>query len=342
MAAILTTADTVYQALHSSVPAFEPHPWFRDRHLQTIVGRYWGSLVLPLSATRAEIALPDGDRLVVFDSTPRVWKSPRPAAVLVHGLAGDSEAPYVVRLARRLLKNGVRVVRVNLRGAGAGFGLARGTYHAGRSDDVRHVMTWAARKLEGSPIALVGFSLGANLVLKLAGESAADPVPQFDCVLAANPPLNLVACSREIDRPENRVYQWNFVRWLRSMVKRLHDRFPDLGPANLSGVRTLYDFDDRYTAPRNNFGSAANYYEKCSLHTALSRIPQPGLIVHAEDDPFIPVDAFVEAQRPPHLALELVAGGGHLGYLSRGRWLGDHRWLETRLCTWLLSRWGLS
>lgn len=341
MAALLTTADSVYHALHSTVPPFEPHPWIRGKHVQTILGRYWGSLVLPLRATRAEIALPDGDRLVVFDSTPRGWKDPRPAAVLVHGLAGCSEAPYVIRLARRLLKNGIRVIRVNLRGAGAGSGLARGIYHAGRSDDLRHVMNWAAAQLGDSPTALVGFSLGANLVLKLAVEAAAEAVPNFDCVVAANPPLNLAACARQIQRPENRVYDWNFVRWLRAMVKRLHDRFPDLGPVNLAGVKTLYEFDDRYTAPRNNFGNADNYYAKCSLDTALLRIPQPGLIVHAQDDPFIPVDAFVRAQRPPHLALELIEGGGHLGYLSRGRWLGDHRWLEARLCAWLLWRWGL-
>jgi len=202
-------------------------------------------------------------------------------------------------------------------------------------------MTWAASQHPGSPLALVGFSLGANLALKLASESAEEPVPKFDCVLAANPPLDLAACAREIQRPENRVYQWNFVRWLRRMVKRLHNRFPDLGPANLAGVRTMYDFDDRYTAPRNNFGNAANYYAKCSLDSALGRVPQPGLIVHAEDDPFIPLDSFERAQRPAHLSLELIAGGGHLGYLSRGRWLGDHRWLESRLCAWLLSRWGL-
>lgn len=341
MAAILTTADSVYHALQSTVPPFEPHPWIRGRHLQTILGRYWGALLLPMRAARAEIALPDGDRLVVFDSIPRVWKAPRPAAVLVHGLAGNSEAPYVLRLARRLIKGGVRVIRVNLRGAGVGFGLARGTYHAGRSDDLRHVMNWAAAQCPSSPIALVGFSLGANLVLKLAAESGELAVPNFDCVLAANPPLNLAACAREIDRPENRVYQWNFVRWLRSMVNRLHDRFPDLGPVNLRGVKTLYDFDDRYTAPRNNFGTADNYYAKCSLDTALVKILQPGLIVHAEDDPFIPADIFMRAERPRHLALELIAGGGHLGYLSRGRWLGDRRWLEARLCAWLLSRWGL-
>jgi predicted alpha/beta-fold hydrolase len=341
MTALRKTPDSAYQSVQSSFPAFEPHPWFRGKHGQTILGRYWGSLVLPIPATRAEIALPDSDRLVVLDSAPRVWKAPRAAVVIVHGLAGNSEAPYVIRLARRLLQSGIRVIRVNLRGAGAGFGLARGIYHAGRSDDLRHVMTWAGSKLESSPIGLVGFSLGANLALKLAAESSTEPIPNLDCVVAANPPLNLAACAREIERPENRVYNWNFVRSLLAMIKRLHNRFPDLGPVDLTGVKTLYDFDDRYTAPRNNFGTAANYYAKCSLDGALLQIPQPGLIVHAQDDPFIPLDSFVKAERPPQLALELVSSGGHLGYVSRNRWRGDRHWLEARLCAWLLSRWAL-
>ncbi len=326
-------------ALDMNVPPFVPHPWFRGKHAQTIVGRYWGSPGRRLPAAAVEIALPDGDRLVVLDSIPDGWKPPRPAAVIVHGLAGHAETPHVVRLAWRLEQSGVRVVRVNLRGAGAGFGLARGIYHAGRSDDLRVVMNWLSERAPRSPIALAGFSLGANLVLKLASESAAEPVPNFDCVIAANPPLDLAMCARAMERPENRIYDFNFVRWLRAMVNRLHARFPDLGPVNLADVKTLFDFDERYTAPRNNFGNAANYYAKCSVDAALARIPQPGLIVQAQDDPFIPLDAFLRAERPAHVALELVGGGGHLGYLSRDRWQGDRRWLEARLCTWLLSRW---
>jgi len=341
MTVISRPADSVNDSLLTSVPPFEPHPWFRGKHAQTILGRYWGWPGPRLPAAAVKIPLADGDRVVVLDSIPAGWKAPRPAAVIVHGLAGDAETRYVVRLAWRLWRSGVRVVRVNLRGAGAGFGLARGIYHAGRSDDLRAVMKWLAEQVDSSPIAVVGFSLGANLVLKLASESATEPVPNLDSVIAANPPLDLAVCAREIERPENRIYDWNFVRWLRSMVKRLHRRFPDLGPTNLAGVKTLYDFDDRYTAPRNNFGNAANYYAKCSVDAALVRIPHPGLIVHSENDPFVPIDAFVRAERPPHLALELVGGGGHLGYLNRDRWLGDRHWLETRICAWLLARWAV-
>jgi len=323
------------------VPPFEPHPWLRGGHRQTIVGRYWGGARQRLEATAHQIELPDGDRLVALESVPAGWQATRPTAVLVHGLAGCAEASYVVRVGRRLLHQGMRVVRINLRGAGAGFGLARGVYHAGRSEDLRAAVTWLQGRTEGegSPIALIGFSLGANLVLKLAAEAALHPVGGLDCVLAANPPIDLTNCAQQMLRPENRLYDWNFVRWLRAMVDRLHRRFPELGPTRLDGVKTLYDFDDRYTAPRSGFRSADDYYERCSLVTALAKIQVPGLIVHAMDDPFVTYEPLLRVARPPDLSLELLPHGGHLGYLSRQPWLGDHHWLDSRLATWLRARW---
>jgi uncharacterized protein len=321
------------------VPPFEPHPWLRGRHAQTIVARYWGGHRTRLSATAHEVDLPDGDRLLVLESLPPGWQSPRPTAVLVHGLAGSADSSYVVRVGQRLVGLGIRVVRVNLRGAGAGFGLARGIYHAGRSDDLREVVAWLAERDPGSPIGLVGFSLGANLVLKVAAEASDVPVSDLDCVLAANPPIDLAACARLMLSRENRLYDWNFVRWLRVMVRRLHDRFPELGRPGLDGVTTLYDFDDRYTAPRNGFGTAEEYYRRCSLGTALTRIRVPGLIVHAMDDPFVTSDPLIRVEKPDELAVELVSHGGHLGYLSRRPWQGDRRWLDARLVIWLTTHW---
>lgn len=329
-----TTTD-----LHLLVPPFEPHPWLRGGHAQTIVARYWGGDRQRLSATGHEVELPDGDRLLILESVPPGWESPRPTAVLVHGLAGSADASYVVRVGQRLVGQGIRVVRVNLRGAGAGFGLARGIYHAGCSDDLREVVDWLNERNPGSPIGLIGFSLGANLVLKLAAEASGVPVGGLDCVLAANPPIDLAACARLMLSRENRLYDWNFVRWLRVMVRRLHDRFPDLGPPTLDGVKTLYDFDDRYTAPRNGFGTADEYYRRCSLFTALARIQVPGLIVHAMDDPFVAFEPLIRAEKPDDLTVELVPHGGHLGYLSRRPWQGDRRWLDSRLAAWLKTHW---
>jgi predicted alpha/beta-fold hydrolase len=327
-------------AVHEcSIPPFEPHPLLKGGHAQTIVGRYLGGERKRLAATSHIVDLPDGDRLLVLETIPAGWRERQPVALLVHGLAGCAQASYVVRLGRRLLGQGIRVVRLNLRGAGDGFGLAKGIYHAGRSDDLRVVVEWLLERVSGSPIALVGFSLGANLVLKLAAEAAGESLAGLDAVVAANPPLDLAACAQRIQRPENRLYDWNFVHWLCNMVRRLHARYPELGPVDLRGVKTLQDFDDRYTAPRAGFASACDYYQRCSLVSALPQIQVPGLLVHAMDDPFVTPEPVQNARKAPRLAVELLPHGGHLGYLSRSPWGGDHRWLDARLACWLKAHW---
>lgn len=323
-------------------PPFEPHPWFRGGHAQTIAGRYIPGPRPRLPSTYHEIDADEGDRLVALESIPPGWRPGDPTALMVHGLAGCARAPYLVRVAIRLVGIGVRVVRMNLRGAGAGFGSARGIYHAGRTDDLRRVAEWMARRAPGSPIALVGFSLGANLVLKLAAEAADEPVDGLDAVVAANPPLDLAACCQHIRRPENRVYDRHFVRTLRSEVARLHRAFPDLGPVPFPRNLSLLEFDDRYTSPRNGFAGASDYYDRNSAAPLIPQIAIHGLVVHAADDPFIPVEPFHQIRFPARLALELLQTGGHLGYLSRQLWSGECRWLDMRLTTWLASHWAMN
>jgi predicted alpha/beta-fold hydrolase len=323
-----------------TIPPFEPHPLVRGGHSQTIVGRYLPGPRIKLPSTSRTIDVDQGDRLCILDSIPEGWSPGDPGAVLVHGLGGCARAPYMARVASRLVRLGVRVVRMNLRGAGAGFGLARGIYHAGRTEDVRRVVERLASDAPGSPLALVGFSLGANLALKLAAEAADRPLAGLDSVLAANPPLDLAACSRHIQRPENRIYDRNFVRLLLSEVARLHARFPELEPVDLRDAKTLLDFDDLYTAPRNGFKDAEEYYSQSSAGPLIPRIKVPGLVIHAEDDPFIPPTPFRLIEFPESLILELTGSGGHLGYLSRTRWNGNRRWLDARLAAWLASHWG--
>jgi hypothetical protein len=186
----------------------------------------------------------------------------------------------------------------------------------------------------------MGFSLGGNLVLKLASEAAETPLEGLDCVLAANAPLDLMACCRNMQRPDRRIYDRNFVRSLRAEIRRLHQIFPDLGPAPLEKMRSVFEFDEFYTAPRHGFAGAEDYYAKSSAGPLLARIKVPGLVVHAEDDPFIPVESYRGWEFPPALALELIPSGGHLGFISRSRWGGDRRWLDARLALWLAERWG--
>lgn len=322
------------------VPAFVPHPLLRGGHAQTIAGRYLLGGPSRLPATYHEIAMPDGDRLSVLHSSPLDAGPDVPAVLIVHGLAGCARSPYVARVGARLVRAGFQVVRMNLRGAGSGFGAASGLYHAGRTEDLRAVAQWIHARFPGSPLALLGFSLGGNLVLKLAAEAASNPLPGLDCVVAANPPLDLAACCAHLRRRGNRHYDRHFAVLLRRELTRLHEALPHLGPVSLEGINGVLDFDERITAPRNGFRDAEAYYEQASAGPLLPLVRIPGLVVHAEDDPFIPARVFHDAAFPPGLSLELLRQGGHLGYVSRHPWEGDRRWLDARLAHWLIQRWG--
>ena len=324
------------------VPPFEPHPLLPTGHLQTILSRYLFGLSARLDVVDHLVTLADGDRLVVHDSTPEEWRAGRPMALLVHGLGGDAIGIDLVRLATRLVEAGARVVRMNLRGAGPGFGLAARLYSAASVDEVRAVAHWMASEAAGSPIGLVGFSLGGNLVLNLAADAVERPVPGLDCVVAAGAPIDLGACGRHMDHPARRFYDRHFLYSVIPEVRRHHARFPGLKPIDLSQVRSMLDFDRRYTAPRNGFSSVEEYHERCSPIGRVARIAVPGLVVHSRDDPFVPTEPFARASFAPGLDLEIHRAGGHLGFISQRPWAGDHRWLITRMAAWLAGRWGLA
>ena len=199
-------------ACEMGVPGFEPHPLLKGAHVQTVVGRYIGGEQLKLAAAPHQVALPDGDRLLVLESIPKGWEPRMPAAVLVHGLAGCADANYMGRLSQRLIALDPRRAD-EPGGSGDGFGLARQIYHAGRSDDLLQVVRWLHGRIEGSPIALVGFSLGASLVLKAGIEAAEHPVEGLDCLLAANAPIDLIHCARQMPAREPRV-QLELRAWL--------------------------------------------------------------------------------------------------------------------------------
>ncbi|GAC1334756.1 MAG: alpha/beta fold hydrolase [Isosphaeraceae bacterium] len=315
----------------------------RGGHAQTIGGRYLPARPVRLESVEHFIEIGDEESLSVFESTPVGWRVERPAALLLHGLAGCARSPYVERIAERLVKKGVRAVRVNMRGAGSGFGRAKGFYHAGRTEDVAKVLEWLNLRCPGSPIAVIGFSLGANLALRLSGEATRSrPSHSLDCVVAANPPIDLRASCLYLRRAAGRPYDRHFIGMLRKDVTRLHSLFPDLGQLDWTKIRSVYDFDDAYTAPRNGFENAEDYYARCSSAPIIRDIELPGLVVHAEDDPFIPVKAFHTTVFPPNLTLELLPTGGHLGYISRRPVDSDRRWLDARIVAWLSEHWGLT
>jgi predicted alpha/beta-fold hydrolase len=313
---------------------FRPLPFLGNPHVQTVIGTWLAGPAFRQQSDERLVHLPDGDRLVLHDSRPQGWRPGQRMALLVHGLGGSHRSAVVQRMAGLLARRGVRVVRIDLRGCGRGMALARRPYHAGCSEDLRAAAVEVHRWAPESPLAFVGFSLGGNIVLKLAGECADRPLPGLERVAAVAPPIDLLRCSLMLSRPRNRVYEVHFLRELVVLARRRQRLFAGQPPLRLPRRLTLRIFDDLYTAPRGGFADALDYYRRASSLPLIPRIPVPAWILTARDDPFIDVEPFETLAVPPHVRVRVLDRGGHLGFLG---WdgCGGIRWAERRVADWV-------
>lgn len=322
--------------MHEFGPEFRPLPWLRNPHVQTVLGAYLPGRSCPRPDRRQVVALDDGDALLLHENTPPGWRDGHPIALLLHGLTGCHASSHIRRMAGRFLARGARTYRIDLRGAGDGVPLARRTYHAGRSDDLRAALGFLHQASPTSPLLLLGVSLSGNMALKLAAEAAADPVPGLARVAVLNPPIDLTRCAVLISLPRNRMYDRRFVSELVRLAERRQACFPDQPRVMFPRGLTLVGFDDCYTAPRNGFVDAADYYRRMSSYPLVPRIELPTLILTARDDPFIAVEPFEELKLPPAVTLHIAPHGGHVGYVGPDG-AGGVRWAERRVVEWLLQ-----
>lgn len=316
-----------------SLLEFLPLPLLSNPHLQTLLGYYLPGPRLTQPAMEHVVWLPDGDALVLHDSVPAGWSPGGRIALLLHGLSGSADSTQVKRLACGMLENGLRVVRLDMRGTGRSLPLARLFYHGGRSEDVRAALAEIHRWSPTSPLVLVGVSLGGNIALKTAGEAAEQPIPGLERVVALGPPIDLERCAALLTQPRNRFYEIFFLRDLLANAHQRQQFFPDLPPLRLPRRMTMRLFDDLYTAPRSGFADALDYYRRASSHHLIERIKVPALILTARDDPFIAAEPFEKLKVPEHITVRILRHGGHIGFVG---WdgAGGFRWAERRLIEW--------
>jgi len=316
---------------------FRPLPLLGNPHVQTLLGNLLPGPAFGLPSRARPVVLPDGDCLVLHDSIPPGWAAGDRVALLVHGLSGSHQSGYMQRLARVLARRGLRVVRMDLRGCGRGVALARRPYHAGCSEDVRAAAAEVRRWSPASPLVLIGFSLGGNVVLKLAGEAAVQPVPGLEGVAAVAPPIDLERCCALLAQPWNRIYEQFFVRNLTALARQRQRLFRDTPPLRFPRPLTLRLFDEVYTAPRTGFAGALDYYCRAASLPYIPHIPVPALILTARDDPFIAVEPFESLAAPRQVEVRILERGGHLGFLGWSG-LGKIRWAEHQVAQWVLRR----
>jgi uncharacterized protein len=322
------------------VTGFEPHRWLRNRHLMTLAG-----VLLPRRTPRLP---PATDRLFEVEPGTQLlarchWqREPRrsPTLAHLHGLEGSSESGYIRTLAAQAFGAGFNVLRINQRNCGGTERLTATLYNSGLSADFRAVLLELIERDRLKQIFFAGYSMGGNLVLKMAGELGTAAPRELRGICAVCPTLDLAACVDAIERPENWLYQFRFVRDLKSRMRRKAKLFPGQFELNgLSSVRTLREFDEAITAPCSGYRSAADYYEQASAMRVVRGIAVPTLILTSKDDPVVPFESFgaSEIAGNPQIRVAATEFGGHCAFISRSK--GPERyWAEARVLEFCVAR----
>jgi len=310
-----------------SFSPFRPRPpWFGGdlQTLRSTIRESFGFRTPRLAgpSERLRFKMDDGSDDVLLGALDRPLepRPGRPLAVLIHGLTGNEDGGYMHATAAALLAAGHAVLRLNLRGAGPSRPLCRGHYHAGRSEDLRAVLARIPADAMRDGLVLVGYSLGANMLLKFLGEGSVEAPVRAAAAISA--PIDLAATSRRFLAPRNALYH----RWLLNAMKAEALAAPDLDPAlaaQIRGLSTTLAFDEVVVAPPNGFAGATDYHARCSAIGHLRAIRVPTLVIHALDDPWIPVEIYTQYPWSANPALYplLPASGGHLGFHGRsGPW----------------------
>jgi predicted alpha/beta-fold hydrolase len=315
---------------------FIPRRWLRGGHAQTLAG-----FVL-----RRRFSLPPAEeRLIEVEPGVQVlchcnWQPKREdklTIIIVHGLEGSSESGYALGIAQKGLALGMNVVRMNQRNCGGTEDLAPTLYHSGRSADLAAVAQNLIERDGIQRFALVGYSMGGNLVLKIAGEWAEHAPSEFRAVVAVCPSMDLAASADALHLPSNRLYEIYFLNKLRRRLRTKARYFPQaFDVSRLRGIRSLRDFDEKITAAYSGFAGADDYYRRASASNVVGQIAAPALLLHAANDPFVRIlpETRKKIAANPHIQFIEAADGGHCSFLADPDGYDGH-WAERRVVEFL-------
>jgi len=315
------------------VPPFEPHSLLKNGHVMTIVSAFVPRRFdIPPAEARLFQVDPESRLLAHCHWQPGKTKD-APVIVIVHGLEGSSDGNYVRGIAEKAFHRGFHVVRMNQRNCGGTEALTPTLYNSGMSPDYRAVFEELSNADGFEQIFFAGYSMGGNLVTKMAGEFGSAVPKALRGVCAVCPALDLGACADALERWDNYAYQRRFVKGLMSRYARKHKMFPERYPMKgLGPVRTVRQFDDVITAPQFGYRDAQDYYDHVGAKRVAAQIRVPMLMITAQDDPFVPYASFLAPKINANPAIQFVASqhGGHCGFISKHA--GSERfWAEQRI-----------
>ncbi|MFN0172808.1 MAG: YheT family hydrolase [Bryobacteraceae bacterium] len=304
-------------------------PIFSNPHALTLAGNFWPRTLDEQRFPVERQLYPTEPGIQVLVQSQRPAEPVAGEVILVHGLEGSGESGYMRSLSQAGLEAGYAMHRFHMRSCGGMAHVCRTLYHAGQTSDLLEVL----RRFEAAgcaPVYLIGFSLGGNVALKLAGELGDSATRYIASVCAVSTPIDLDASTRRINRIDNRVYERRFVR-------RMQQRLLETGlytRRDFAGVHSIFTLDEKITAPFFGFQGAGHYYATQSAVRFLDSIRVPTLVLQAMDDTFIPFEIFHHPsfKSNPYLNLVATEKGGHLGFIARGR---PRFWLDVQLMEWI-------
>lgn len=298
---------------------YKPPFLFRNYHISTI----YASLVRKVPAidqSRERLELPDGDFLDLDWSFSTQGESTK-LQIILHGLEGNTQRPYVLGMAGNFTRAGYDVAAVNFRGCSGEINRLYRSYNAGASEDLREVINCSLNKNKYKEIVLTGFSLGGNLMLKYLGEGSKLP-SEIKAAVAISTPCDLHQSLKKLEEPKNRIYSRRFVKKLKQQLLLRETKFPDnIEKQQILACKSLFAIDELYTGKAHGFENAVDYYRKSSALNFISSIEIPTLLINARNDEFLstnssPVDL---AKKNPNFFLEMPDYGGHVGFLQNKR-----------------------
>ncbi len=318
---------------------FVPRRGLRNRHAQTLAGNFLPRTnILPDPQERVFNVHPEEGAQVLCHChwQPEDRKQNVLTVIIVHGLEGSSESKYVIGTGNKAWARGMNVVRMNMRNCGGTEQLSPTLYHSGMSDDVGAVTRTLIEHDGLKRIALVGFSMGGNLVMKLAGEwgRKQNAPKELVAVAGVSPAMDLAPSADALHELQNRIYEWKFLRGLRRRFRRKAELFPDrYDLAHVEGSRTIRDFDHQVTARYSGFTSADDYYTRASSSRVAEFISVPALVIHSTDDPFIRMLPQTRAKliANPNVTYVETSHGGHCAFIAESNGYAgsnDGRWAE--------------